>query len=151
MQLPYRIRKRRTHTHTHTHVCNRSEILAPSLLTGRQIIVERTPLCSCAAEIPVTCSLPFVHLIAMAKRSNQESGVANASDASTSSTVRLLRPLLHLLAALHFCYGIYYDCSYVFFADSPQSTHFGGKFKYLTFLDMVREWSQWNALASVIR
>lgn len=71
------------------------------------------------------------------KRSNQpESGTAVAS--KTSSPLRLLRPLLHLVAALHFWYGIYYDCSYVFFADSPQSTQFGGKFKYLTFLDMVR-------------
>lgn len=62
---------------------------------------------------------------------------SRSEGAAGSSAVRLLRPLLHLVAALHFWYGIYYDCNYVFFADSPQSTQFGGKFKYLTFLDMV--------------
>lgn len=49
-----------------------------------------------------------------------------------------LRTLMHFIAAFHFWYGIYYDCMFVRFPDSHRmGTTFGGKFKYLTFLDMV--------------
>lgn len=50
-----------------------------------------------------------------------------------------LRTLMHFIAAFHFWYGIYYDWSHVHFPDTHRmGTSFGGKFKYLTFLDMVR-------------
>lgn len=70
-----------------------------------------------------------------------------ASTASTHSLFKsvfgALRTLLHLTAAVQFTYGIYYDYKYVEFPtptepDSKLIHHpFGGKFKYLTFLDAV--------------
>ncbi|EDW76138.1 uncharacterized protein Dwil_GK14825, isoform A [Drosophila willistoni] len=54
-----------------------------------------------------------------------------------------LRTLLHLIAAVQFSYGIFYDYSYVEFPvninDNAKPMHhpFGGKFKYLTFLDAI--------------
>jgi len=52
-----------------------------------------------------------------------------------------LRTLLHLTAAVQFCYGIYYDYSYVEFPTTEPEMRihhpWGGKFKYLTFLDAV--------------
>lgn len=52
-----------------------------------------------------------------------------------------LRTLMHLIGAAHFWYAIYFDMFYV----KVSSTHpaynriggFGGKFKFLTFLDAV--------------
>lgn len=51
-----------------------------------------------------------------------------------------LRILVHLTAAVQFSYAIYYDYTYVHFPNSANNMHnpFGGKFKYLTFLDAVR-------------
>ena len=50
-----------------------------------------------------------------------------------------LRILVHLTAAVQFSYSIYYDYTYVHFPVSDKNMHnpFGGKFKYLTFLDAV--------------
>lgn len=50
-----------------------------------------------------------------------------------------LRILVHLMAAVQFSYAIYYDYTYVHFPASDKNMHnpFGGKFKYLTFLDAV--------------
>lgn len=51
----------------------------------------------------------------------------------------ILRTLMHLIAAVHFWYGIYY---FTFKVNIPETKHrmgnsFGGKFKYLTYLDAV--------------
>lgn len=64
------------------------------------------------------------------------------NDAYTSGAFHYLRFLVHLLAAAQFCYGIYY---YLFKLDWPEGLHeeeelktrWGGKFKYLTFLDVI--------------
>lgn len=64
------------------------------------------------------------------------------NDAYTSGAFSYLRFLVHLLAAAQFCYGIYY---YLFKLDWPEGLHeeeelktrWGGKFKYLTFLDVI--------------
>jgi len=47
--------------------------------------------------------------------------------------------LMHLTAAVKFCYAIYYDYMFVQFPTSDTNMHqpFGGKFKYLTFLDAI--------------
>lgn len=48
--------------------------------------------------------------------------------------------LLHLIAALQFCFAVYYDFSHVHVPPNVlkvNRTSFGGKFKYLTFLDGV--------------
>lgn len=51
-----------------------------------------------------------------------------------------LRSLMHIIAAFHFWYGIYYDWQHVHFPDSHRmGAKFGGKFKYLTFIDMVNK------------
>lgn len=48
--------------------------------------------------------------------------------------------LLHLIALIHFSYGVFYDFQHV---NVPQEilkskrTDFGGKFKYLTFINAV--------------
>lgn len=50
-----------------------------------------------------------------------------------------LKLIFHLVAAVHFFYGCYYDFVYVKFPVTKTSpTPFGGKFKYLTYLDAVR-------------
>lgn len=51
----------------------------------------------------------------------------------------ILRTLMHLIAAVHFWYGIYF---FTFQVNIPEAKHsmgnpFGGKFKYLTYLDAV--------------
>ncbi|XP_064539201.1 androgen-induced gene 1 protein [Drosophila montana] len=64
------------------------------------------------------------------------------NDAYTSGAFSYLRFLVHLLAAAQFCYGIYY---YLFKLHWPKGLHeeeelktrWGGKFKYLTFLDVI--------------
>lgn len=66
-----------------------------------------------------------------------------ATNSLFKSVFGALRTLLHLTAAVQFTYGIYYDYKYVEFPTqtNPNSKliyhPFGGKFKYLTFLDAV--------------
>ncbi|XP_030383641.1 androgen-induced gene 1 protein isoform X1 [Scaptodrosophila lebanonensis] len=53
-----------------------------------------------------------------------------------------LRTLMHLVAAVQFSYGIFYDYNYVHFPATSSNDAviyhpFGGKFKYLTFLDAI--------------
>ncbi|XP_037957934.1 androgen-induced gene 1 protein isoform X1 [Teleopsis dalmanni] len=52
---------------------------------------------------------------------------------------KALRVLMHLTAAVQFSYAIHYDYTYVKFPVSDANMHstFGGKFKYLTFLDAI--------------
>lgn len=46
--------------------------------------------------------------------------------------------LFHLLGALHFFYGCFYDYNYVIIPRTLVPTpSYGGKFKYLTFLNAV--------------
>ncbi|XP_023175342.2 androgen-induced gene 1 protein isoform X1 [Drosophila hydei] len=66
-----------------------------------------------------------------------------ATNSLFKSVFGALRTLLHLTAAVQFTYGIYYDYKYVEFPTqtNPNSKliyhPFGGKFKYLTFLDAI--------------
>lgn len=49
-----------------------------------------------------------------------------------------LRTLMHLISAISFWYGIYYFSSSVHFPISSTGyVQFGGKFKFLTFLNAV--------------
>lgn len=67
----------------------------------------------------------------------------SATNSLYNSIFGALRTLLHLTAAVQFTYGIYYDYAFVEFPKSSESNPkliyhpFGGKFKYLTFLDAV--------------
>lgn len=64
------------------------------------------------------------------------------NDAYTSGAFNYLRFLVHLLAAAQFSYGIYYYLLKLHWPKGLQEeeelkTRWGGKFKYLTFLDVV--------------
>lgn len=49
-----------------------------------------------------------------------------------------IRTLMHLIGAITFWYGVYYDFTFVKFPHSVTGyVQFGGKFKFLTFLDAV--------------
>lgn len=69
---------------------------------------------------------------------------APATNSLFKSVFGALRTLLHFTAAVQFTYGIYYDYKFVEFPaqTDPNSKliyhPFGGKFKYLTFLNAVR-------------
>lgn len=64
-----------------------------------------------------------------------------SSDTWNRGIFLALRTIMHLVAAVHYIYGIYYDFSFVYPAkdhvlyDSLRS--FGGKFRYLTILGAV--------------
>lgn len=50
----------------------------------------------------------------------------------------LLQMLFHLIGAVQFAYGCYYDHTYVRLpSTSSTAVAFGGKLKYLTFIDAV--------------
>lgn len=53
-----------------------------------------------------------------------------------------LKNILHLIAAVQFSFGIYYDFTYVYPPKDHVAYHaiasFGGKFRYLTILGAVR-------------
>ncbi|XP_041982174.1 androgen-induced gene 1 protein-like [Aricia agestis] len=50
----------------------------------------------------------------------------------------MLKILFHLVGAIQFFYGCYYDYNYVIVPPSPKSpSTFGGKFKYLTYLNAM--------------
>lgn len=64
---------------------------------------------------------------------------ASASTAWNHGIYLALRTIMHLIAAVHFWYAIYFDYNYV---RIPESVHrmgnsIGGKFKFLTFLDAI--------------
>ncbi|XP_018796480.1 PREDICTED: androgen-induced gene 1 protein isoform X1 [Bactrocera latifrons] len=65
-----------------------------------------------------------------------KSATVHAADALNLGVYKALRILVHLTAAVQFAYGIYYDWNYVEFPE-PMRHPFGGKFKYLTFLDAI--------------
>lgn len=65
-----------------------------------------------------------------------KSTTVHAADALNLGVYKALRILVHLTAAVQFAYGIYYDLNYVEFPEAMRHP-FGGKFKYLTFLDAV--------------
>lgn len=49
-----------------------------------------------------------------------------------------VRTLMHLIGAITFWYAIYYDFTFVRFPHAVTGyVQFGGKFKFLTFLDAV--------------
>lgn len=68
-----------------------------------------------------------------------KSATVHAADALNLGVYKALRILVHLTAAVQFSYGIYYDYTYVKFPESKSNMHssFGGKFKYLTFINVV--------------
>lgn len=57
--------------------------------------------------------------------------------------------LFHIVAAAMFGYAIYYDFLYVVAPSHIRRTtsSFGGKFKYLTFIDVVRKQSEFPQLS----
>lgn len=64
--------------------------------------------------------------------------MAKSTKNSRGSIFLAFRSIFYLIATIQFSYAIYYDFMFV----SVPSTHrmaniFGGKFKYLTFLDCV--------------
>lgn len=62
-----------------------------------------------------------------------------------SQKVSSLVILFHLIGALQFGYSVYYDYNYVHIPKELRvetrnmSNNYGGKFKYLTFIDAVSE------------
>ncbi|XP_030384348.1 androgen-induced gene 1 protein [Scaptodrosophila lebanonensis] len=75
-----------------------------------------------------------------AKANNVQLETCN--DAYTSGAFKYLRFLVHLLAAAQFSYGIYYHYFNVHWPkglheEDELKTRWGGKFKYLTFLDVI--------------
>ncbi|CAD6999498.1 unnamed protein product [Ceratitis capitata] len=63
----------------------------------------------------------------------------HSAEALYQGVYKALRILVHLTAAVQFGYGIYYEWTYVKFPESTANMHsnFGGKFKYLTFLNAI--------------
>ncbi|XP_017131821.1 androgen-induced gene 1 protein [Drosophila elegans] len=66
----------------------------------------------------------------------------SCNDAYTSGAFKYLRFLVHLLAAAQFSYGIYYHYFRVHWPtdlldEEELKARWGGKFKYLTFLDVI--------------
>lgn len=64
---------------------------------------------------------------------------ANANDVWNRGVFSALRTIFHMIAAVQFWYAVYYDFAFV---KVPEQHHrmgnnFGGKFKYLTFLDAI--------------
>lgn len=77
------------------------------------------------------------------KKSRGSNSSANREKSRGLPTVVL--KCIHLFAAVHFAYGLFYDFSYVHFPKTTQmSNNFGGKFKYLTVLDAVRFFFQYS-------
>lgn len=56
---------------------------------------------------------------------------------SNQGIITVVRPVMHLVSAISFWYGIIYFSSEVHFPISSTYVLFGGKFKYLTFLNAV--------------
>lgn len=65
--------------------------------------------------------------------------MANSSQSTSNAVFFALVKVFHLLGAIQFAFGVYYDYVYVNVPQSVLHTHvkFGGKFKYLTFIDAV--------------
>ena len=65
--------------------------------------------------------------------------MANSSQSTSNAVFFALVKVFHLLSAIQFCFGVYYDFVHVNVPQSVLNTHvkFGGKFKYLTFIDAV--------------
>ncbi|XP_073826634.1 androgen-induced gene 1 protein-like isoform X4 [Musca autumnalis] len=63
----------------------------------------------------------------------------NVAETAYHGIYGALRVLVHLTAAVQFGYAVSYDYTYVHFPQSANIMHnpFGGKFKYLTFLDAI--------------
>ncbi|XP_017473355.1 PREDICTED: androgen-induced gene 1 protein isoform X2 [Rhagoletis zephyria] len=68
-----------------------------------------------------------------------KSNNVNAADALHQGVYKALRTLVHITAAVQFSYAVYYDYTYVKFPETEanRNSGFGGKFKYLTFLDAI--------------
>lgn len=65
--------------------------------------------------------------------------MANSSQSTSNAVFFALVKVFHLLGAIQFAFGVYYDYVHVNIPQSVLFTHvkFGGKFKYLTFIDAV--------------
>ncbi|XP_013110928.1 androgen-induced gene 1 protein isoform X1 [Stomoxys calcitrans] len=62
----------------------------------------------------------------------------SAAETAYKGIYGALRVLVHLTAAVQFWYAIYYDYKFVHFPDSEnRPSPFGGKFRFLTFLDAI--------------
>lgn len=67
--------------------------------------------------------------------------MANSSQSTSNAVFFALVKVFHLLGAIQFGFGVYYDFVYVNVPQSVLFTHvkFGGKFKYLTFINAVNK------------
>lgn len=64
-----------------------------------------------------------------------------STDAWNRGIFLALVKLFHFIAVVQYCYAVYYDYNFVNVPAKAIKTNrskFGGKFKYLTFLDAVR-------------
>ncbi|KAF4524469.1 hypothetical protein B566_EDAN013083 [Ephemera danica] len=60
-----------------------------------------------------------------------------STSAGSSWVYQLLRIFVHLLAASQFAYSVYFDWMYVVIPTNDPVTRYGGKLRYLTFLDAI--------------
>lgn len=64
------------------------------------------------------------------------------TDASTREVYTTVIKVFHLITAIQFCFAVYYDYAFVHVPSSAlrsNRTTFGGKFKFLTFIDGVNK------------
>lgn len=66
-----------------------------------------------------------------------------------SQKLNSIAKVIHLVAVVHFAYGVYYDFVHVNVPKDVLRSNrhaFGGKFKYLTFLNgVIVNWKIWPA------
>lgn len=83
----------------------------------------------------------YIQFVISSKFIKKAFRMANGSSGGVIST---LSKLVHLIAVVHFYYGLYYDMRYVFPPESHPLFHkissWGGKFRYLTILGAVCIW-----------
>lgn len=74
----------------------------------------------------------------------------NRADIGNRGLLITIIKIFHLIAAVQFCFAVYYDFAYVHVPSkalrSNRST-FGGKFKFLTFIDGVKTYSMKQRLS----
>lgn len=89
----------------------------------------------------------------MSKDSSKHKTDATIETLRNGSNNRGLVTFIHLVAAVQFCFAVYYDYAHVHMPHHMQRLggNFGGKFKYLTFLDAVIRFLQLsNYLCSIM-
>lgn len=109
-----------------------------STIVGRwsQVILS----CRIIVEL-FSISWLYIQFVISSKFIKKAFRMANGSSGGVIST---LSKLVHLIAVVHFYYGLYYDMRYVFPPENHPLFHkissWGGKFRYLTILGAVCIW-----------